>query len=300
MGRATEIDEWGRDDELGGASSWAIFRIGKMRRDDEMTKRAKEVLGALDIQGQPHKLLASHHHAAHALARNPRPLKEVGECVKKVMEGYREAFMRVEELWFDQEVAVMCGGWIEVLVRAVEETEGLELKKDGDEPQGVVVAGRRGREKWVVELVGGVAVPRAFWPAQGGFEGAENTVDFVPADWTPGEGDWSTSEEGQETEWGGSTGMDGDISWNGSEDEDEDLEEDGVRAEHRNWATVDWAKLKINGEDDDDDESIKGWGTVAGGGWGNVVQDTQVAVRIPPSSRSSTGGWDGDASDVTS
>jgi len=47
------------------------------------------------------------------------------------MEQLEESLMRFEELWFEPEIAVLCGGWIELLMDAVEEDERLILQKRG-------------------------------------------------------------------------------------------------------------------------------------------------------------------------
>ncbi|KAF9466620.1 hypothetical protein BDZ94DRAFT_1127426, partial [Collybia nuda] len=204
IGRALEIDEWGRDEELGGATSVAIFR----RRDkSDREKRGRDVLKALALESEAHELLAEHTHVPHPSAQKPKTLEEIGEGIRATMEGFREAHMRVEELWFERDIAILCGGWIELLVRAVEESEALLLKRDGDEGKT-----RQDRGTWVVELVGGVTSPKDLWLSEG-----DKSIDYIPVDWIPGEGEKESSED----EWGGSTDMEGDISWNGSDDEDD-------------------------------------------------------------------------------
>lgn len=282
MGRALEDDEYGRDEELGGASSVAVFKRiheenGEGIRDRE--KKAREVLQALGLAGEEHELLAEHRHTAHPAAKKPKSLKEIGDEVKAKMEECREAFMRVEELWFERDIAVACGGWIEMLVRAVEQHPDLNLKREGED-------GKKGRTAWDVELVGGVANPRPAWPAEG-----ETSMDYIPADWIPGEGEWESSEG----EWGDSTGGEGDVSWNGSEEDEED-EEGGVeRRERRGWGENVWL------EKDDGKKEVPQWGVVdeevwnSNAAWGGVPG----ATKIPSSSSSSTAGWDGDESDDT-
>ena len=75
----------------------------------------------IGLDGTPHEALATHKHLAHPASMKPTSLEDIAQKVKSKMEEYREGFIRVEELWFEQEIAVMCGGWIEMLVRAVEE-----------------------------------------------------------------------------------------------------------------------------------------------------------------------------------
>ncbi|KAI0635802.1 hypothetical protein C8Q77DRAFT_1216357 [Trametes polyzona] len=131
VGRAVEVDEWGRDEALGWASQIAAFR----RRDGEgwAKKRAGLVdgLGILrtgNAHGE-HKRLATHRHPAHNAARRPQSLSAIGNLVVEKMVRLRETEIFLRELWFDRnDVAIACGGWIEVLVRAMEGHPGLALR----------------------------------------------------------------------------------------------------------------------------------------------------------------------------
>jgi len=55
----------------------------------------------------------------------------------------------------------MCGGWIEMLVRAVEGSPDLNLKRDSD-------GMRQGRCMWNVELIGGHLVSLNSWSSEEG------------------------------------------------------------------------------------------------------------------------------------
>ena len=59
----------------------------------------------------------------------------------------------------------MCGGWIEMLVRAIEEYPELLLRNEMD----TVKLG--GRSMWSVELVGGINDP--------GFAEGDRILDFI-------------------------------------------------------------------------------------------------------------------------
>ncbi|KAF9036235.1 hypothetical protein BJ165DRAFT_625247 [Panaeolus papilionaceus] len=129
IGRAQQQDFWGRDAELGGASQVAMFT----RSDDDSKwreEKGRAAIAALHLTAEPHKLLASFHHEATEAAMKPQSLEFIAQRVKGKMEEYRETFMRVEEMWFEREIADLCGGWIELLVRAIEESPDLNLKRD--------------------------------------------------------------------------------------------------------------------------------------------------------------------------
>ncbi|KAG5340871.1 hypothetical protein C0989_000225 [Termitomyces sp. Mn162] len=264
VGRAIEVDEWGRDTELGGASSVAVFKQCEM---DGREQRGREILQALQLNTRPHDLLAHHRHPAHIYSKKPRSLEEIGLKVKEKLEEFREGLVRVEELWFERDIAVLCGGWIEMLTRAVEQSSFLALKRS---EEGM----RDRRADWTIELVGGVARSKEYWPKE-----EDSSMDTIPFDWISG-----GEAEGSEWEWGESTDMDGDVSRNESEVED-DLEDDSSLWSNRNQ----WAKT----EEDT--------GILKPSGWGNMIDWAEVDDSdIYNSGEISTAGWDGDESENTS
>ncbi|KAG6857401.1 hypothetical protein H0H87_004763 [Tephrocybe sp. NHM501043] len=263
IGRSIEVDEWGRDAELGGATSVAVFRRCDM---DGREQRGRKVLEALKLGSSPHELLVNYKHSAHESSEKPHPLDEIGLKIKAKMEEFREGFMRVEELWFERDIAVLCGGWIEILVRGVERSEFLVLKRDDEDVKGK-------RANWIVELVGSVNYPKEDWSKAG-----EASLDDIPFDWFPGDGE----PESSEGEWGGSTDMEGDVSWNESEEEDD--VEDSIR-----WPSYgsQWDTVEVNSEGSKLEGGTKRWAD-------NDVSD------VPTSGGISTAGWDGDESEDTS
>ncbi|KAJ6520914.1 hypothetical protein DFH09DRAFT_1048206 [Mycena vulgaris] len=202
VGRPLEEDPWGRDDALGNASLVVAFLRKDGEDEAERAARGRAALKALAFDGEPHELLAEHVHKAHEAAHQrptPESVKLIGDAVKAKMESFREAFISLEQMWFEPDVATLCGGWIEVLIWAVEEYDGLTLLKGGD-----------GVKEWSIELVGGVKDPRAMWPE-------ERSVDYIPHDWIPGRDPEDAASDEDEEEEVSSTGADGDVSWNGSE-----------------------------------------------------------------------------------
>ena len=69
----------------------------------------------------------------------PISLEDIAQKVKSKMEKDL-----CGELWFKQEIAVMCGGWIQMLVRVVDECPDLMLRNE----DGV----KRGRSMWNVGI----------------------------------------------------------------------------------------------------------------------------------------------------
>ncbi|TFK20722.1 hypothetical protein FA15DRAFT_646656 [Coprinopsis marcescibilis] len=322
IGRPIEADPYGRDEELQGASFVAEFYklYDGVISDGEREKKGREVIKELaapeanDISREPQELLAHHRHTAHPSSGKPRPLREIARVVKDKMESYREAFMRLEELWFEKDICVACGGWIEFLIRAVEESSELFLKKEED---GV----KRKRDLWTVEIIGAVARSNNLWgdtDAEMDSEAGRN-IDSIPPGWTPGEGSLENTDY---SDLGESTGADGDISLCNSENEDEGVDvwspeispgKDWPRkpTKRHTWA----ASSSKNNEDEDEEDSDEGnWGSnwTSRTGWNDSSTDEKrykrptnpsgSAKKDKVDGNSSTAGWDGDAddSDMTS
>jgi hypothetical protein len=108
VGRALEADPWGRDAELGDASQVVAFRRREDVGDKLREERARKVLKGLGLgAGEPHELLAEHRHTAHPMAGKPparESVREIGDAIKRKMEAFREAFVPLEQIWFEKEV----------------------------------------------------------------------------------------------------------------------------------------------------------------------------------------------------
>ncbi|KAK7033355.1 hypothetical protein R3P38DRAFT_2922246 [Favolaschia claudopus] len=260
VGRPLEDDPWGRDEELGDASLVVVFRRKEDGQQGARAERARNVLRDLTLDSEPHELLAEHQHKAHDAAQQ-RPtadsVKLIGDAIKSKMESFREAIIPLEQMWFEQDVSALCGGYIEVMIWAVEEYEGLDLLKAED-----------GAKEWSIELVGGVKNPMVIWSE-------ENSLDLIPPDWIPGQDPEDVSDEEEDFSSPSSTGADGDVSWNGSEIEEPDatLTKDGSE-EHATWKES-W-------------DEARGWGAAAWGEpkqewgktqeWGAVTREEDLSV----------------------
>lgn len=144
IGIPKEQDPWGRDGVLGGATQVASFR----RLDDEFSNAAREhgTQAVRSVIREPHTLVARHRHEAHVRAGYPSELREIETAMVLKFQQWGETTLGVQELWFTDNLPVLCGGSIEVMLEVAEKSTELEL-------QGV--AGQR-REGWKVQLVGGL------------------------------------------------------------------------------------------------------------------------------------------------
>jgi hypothetical protein len=215
VGRALEVDEWGRDEELGGASQVAEFRRKDGKEYQESREKKSQSIKEIATGRPKHELLVTHHHAAHPNSQKPAPLPEIGERVKAKMEEYREGFMKLEEIWFMPEIGILCGGWIEVLVKAIDAHEKLVLHSKEDTEA----------RSWQVALVDEVLEPNDFWPKEN-----ETSLDYIPPNWLP--------QEEVSSQWESETdGREGDVSWNNS-----DVEADSERAEWGSTVNSAWGE----------------------------------------------------------
>jgi small RNA 2'-O-methyltransferase len=135
IGWALEKDPWGRDEALGGASQVAAFR----RIDDDECVRMRTIKSAEWIsraqQEKPaHVLVHSCLYPAHPLSQQPSSHASITSAIKTVLDNSRDVYLTLEDLWFSGkgEVAVLCGGWIEKLVEAVEGCDELVLGREAE------------------------------------------------------------------------------------------------------------------------------------------------------------------------
>lgn len=217
MGMAVETDRWGRDAKLGGASQVAEFR----RLDDSgsvanRTERSKSMLGS----GSEHELYATHTHLAHPRSQQPVSLQEIGESVKSYLETSRESFTRIEALWFEKEIAILCGGWIELLVKAIADHPKLVLHKHGTEK----------RANWQVELIGSAQERQNLWLEEDG-----NSMDYIPHDYFPDEPYDTDRDQGGTEENVIAGSSDYEVEWGVSEDSDSGWFTEEVEAEGFKW-----------------------------------------------------------------
>ncbi len=251
VGKAREIDEWGRDDALGWASQAAAFT--RVEGKQWAKKRAELWTASEGRQSTSktpgtHMLFASHQHPVHEVARAPKPLDVVGELVLSRMLYYRETTITLNDVWVEREVELACGGWVDWLVRAMQEHPGLALRK-------TVLASRIDPE-WTIDLDPTLhhLIPPAvtrdeMWPSP---PDTEELVDPEDAD------DGSSWGEG-----GNIVVKDADLA--------SSQEDWGSLGEEKTGAA--WGEIEVDrewGNDDGYGERVSEWGSLednAGGIW---------------------------------
>jgi small RNA 2'-O-methyltransferase len=127
VGKPVEADPWGRNDAAGLASQTAVFR----RLDGWDVSRALPS-EQLDNSGPPHELLASHVHAAHPPLERAHGGRAITDQIKLAMAIVGSGNVALGEIWYQSEVAIVCGGSLEKLFEAVAMEEGWQSESEGE------------------------------------------------------------------------------------------------------------------------------------------------------------------------
>lgn len=218
VGRSAEPDPWNREEELGEASFVASFRKTNLQEDQEREHRGRKFIERLSLSSKPHELYMKYSHLPDPAARKPKSLAEISNNVEKVIDEYRDAFIRLEEIWFWPEISASCGGWIELLVRATDGSDRLKLLREGE--------AKNKQSTWRIQRIG-----RTTDLASPGSKEGESSPDYIPIEWEP--------EENKEIE---SLADEDHVLWNDTETNTED-----ERSYSYNWShafrledKVDW------------------------------------------------------------
>ena len=136
VGYAMEEDPWGRDAELGWASSCAVLKRCEgeewVGRREERLRAWREARGRITDAGETkHQLVAVHKHDAHPRAERAGSLAEIAELVRETLVRFGEGRVRATDIFFEREVGVACGGRLETLVQAARESRNMRVI-DGD------------------------------------------------------------------------------------------------------------------------------------------------------------------------
>jgi hypothetical protein len=146
VGRSITKDPWGRDgdgDTL-RASQTAIFR--RREDDDWATRRAQKYAeweSRRTPETQAHELFAAHRYEAHAGAQGPAPREQIAATVKSTIQDIGSSEVTIFEIWRDDAVSSICGGWLEVLLDILDKDEAFVLHRVG-----------KNADDWRIELPG--------------------------------------------------------------------------------------------------------------------------------------------------
>ncbi|EIW84235.1 hypothetical protein CONPUDRAFT_163412 [Coniophora puteana RWD-64-598 SS2] len=150
IGYALETDEWGRDQDIGGATQVAEFRrIDESNLDEsvqlqreEKKQEMKAVAGAME----QHRLLITHQYVVHERVGTPGSLEEIADEVTRQFDVPGETHIRLQEIWFSDGIGPLCGGSLDLLTEAIEANSRLELLTEEE----------KGVGDWVVHRLGAI------------------------------------------------------------------------------------------------------------------------------------------------
>jgi hypothetical protein len=133
MGRSLTKDPWGRDPDV-RASQAVTFR--RREGDEWAEKRAAKYAAWASSTSEntatsPHDLLATHQYEAHPDAQKPASPDDIVAAVKTVIQDIGSPHVTFFELWREDSVSTLCGGWVEVLHDVVNREESLVISKVG-------------------------------------------------------------------------------------------------------------------------------------------------------------------------
>ena len=145
LGQSSTKDPWGRDgdgDTL-RATQTAVFR--RREGDGWATRRAKTYakwVSQRDSATQSHRLLATYCYEAHG-AQSPAPREHIAATVKSTIQDIGSSEVTIFEIWREDAVSTICGGWLEVLLDVLDKDDDFHLRKEG-----------KNADDWKIELPG--------------------------------------------------------------------------------------------------------------------------------------------------
>jgi hypothetical protein len=144
LGRSITKDPWGRDDDTVHASQAVKFQ----RREGEewATKRAQRYADwalTREQETQAQKLLVTHRYEAHVGSLKPAPREEIAAAVKSTIQDIASSDVTIFEIWREDAVSTICGGWLEVLLDVLDQDDSFLVHKEG-----------KNADDWKIELPG--------------------------------------------------------------------------------------------------------------------------------------------------
>ena len=142
IGRSTSKDPWGRGGDI-RATQAVTFR--RLEGSEWATRRAAKYAewASSRAQGGPHKLLTTHQYEAHSGAESVAPREDIVAAIKNIIQDIGSNKVTIFEIWREDAVSTLCGGWFEVLLDVISQDPSFVLHKEG-----------KAADDWRVELPG--------------------------------------------------------------------------------------------------------------------------------------------------
>jgi hypothetical protein len=235
IGRSITKDPWGRDeDDTVHATQVVTFR--RREGDDWTTKRSNKYSewASTREQAQSHNLLTTHRYEAHVGAEKPAAREEIAAAVKTTIQDIASPDVTIFEIWREDSVSTICGGWLEVLLDVLEQDDAFVVHKEG-----------KNADDWKVELPGVELQGKTPWqtPARQDDAWGECSESTESTDTYDDEDDYANDYEEEEDYDGDYWGETKDSGWAASESEGCSKEE--------GWS---------ESTDESDIDTLKAWG----------------------------------------
>ncbi|KAI0254988.1 hypothetical protein BJV78DRAFT_1119955 [Lactifluus subvellereus] len=142
IGRSTAKDPWGRDGDV-RATQTVTFR--RREGGEWATRRATNYAewASSRVEGDPHKRLVTHAYEAHTGAEQVASREEITAAIKNTIQDIGASDVTIFEIWREDTVSTLCGGWLEVLLDIITQDPSFLLHKEG-----------KVADDWKVELPG--------------------------------------------------------------------------------------------------------------------------------------------------
>ena len=137
----TKDPQWDGDGDTLHATHAVVFR--RREGGDWAKRRGRHYAEWKSFETQSHKLLVTHHYDAYVGAQRPAPRQDIAYAAKSWIQDIGSSDITVSDVWRDDTVLAMCGGWLEVLIDVLDRDEAFLLHKVG-----------KNAEDWKVELSG--------------------------------------------------------------------------------------------------------------------------------------------------
>jgi len=135
LGSSITKDPWGRDGDAVRASQAVTFRRreGSEWASARAAKYAAWASKKADADDtQPHQLLTTHRYEAHVGAEKPGTREDIAAAAKKAIQDIGSSNVTIFELWREDAVSTICGGWLELFIDVLDKDDAFVIVKEGN------------------------------------------------------------------------------------------------------------------------------------------------------------------------
>jgi len=222
VGHSITEDPWGRNDNSVHASQVVTFR--RREGEDWATKRSNKYAEWASSRDEEtsHKLLIAHQYEAHVGAQKAAPREDIAAAVKSTIQEIASTEVTIFEIWREDCVSTICGGWLEVLLDVMEQDDSFVVHKEG-----------KNADDWKIELPGVELQGKNPWQSPARQEDAWGEC----SESTESSDAYDEEDDEQNEEYDGDCWDETeDAGWAASESEERSKEEGWTASESEGWS----------------------------------------------------------------